>query len=86
MTAPSASGGSEHKPAAGPSWRELAFTDPLTGLPNRRRLDEVIENYIDGRTAFYAQLIAHDPIQQVFSQGWKNRITALEKFIERPKK
>jgi diguanylate cyclase (GGDEF)-like protein len=43
MTAPSASGGSEHKPAAAPSWRELAFTDPLTGLPNRRRLDEVIQ-------------------------------------------
>lgn len=43
MTAPSASGGSEHKPTAGPSWRELAFTDPLTGLPNRRRLDEVIQ-------------------------------------------
>jgi diguanylate cyclase (GGDEF)-like protein len=43
MTAPSASGGSEHKPPAGPSWRELAFTDPLTGLPNRRRLDEVIQ-------------------------------------------
>lgn len=43
MTAPSASGGSEHTPAAAPSWRELAFTDPLTGLPNRRRLDEVIQ-------------------------------------------
>ena len=42
MTAPSAPGGSEHTPAPSPSWRELAFTDPLTGLPNRRRLDEVI--------------------------------------------
>ena len=43
MTAASAPGGSEHTPAPGPSWRELAFTDPLTGLPNRRRLDEVIQ-------------------------------------------
>lgn len=58
----------------------------LHGFVIARRLDEVIENYLDGRTAFYAQLIAHDPIQQVFSQGWKNRITALEKFIARPKK
>lgn len=42
MTAPPAPGGAEHRPPSGPSWRELAFTDPLTGLPNRRRLDEVI--------------------------------------------
>jgi diguanylate cyclase (GGDEF)-like protein len=42
MTAPSAPGGSGHDPTTPPSWRELAFTDPLTGLPNRRRLDEVI--------------------------------------------
>jgi len=42
MTAPFASGGSEPKPPTGSSWRELAFTDPLTGLPNRRRLDAVI--------------------------------------------
>jgi len=42
MTAPSAPGGAEPEPPTAPSWRELAFTDPLTGLPNRRRLDEVI--------------------------------------------
>ena len=42
MTAPSAPGGAEHEPPTALSWRELAFTDPLTGLPNRRRLDEVI--------------------------------------------
>jgi diguanylate cyclase (GGDEF)-like protein len=40
--APSAPGGSGPEPTTALSWRELAVTDPLTGLPNRRRLDEVV--------------------------------------------
>lgn len=40
--APSAPGGSGPDPRTAVSWRELAVTDPLTGLPNRRRLDEVV--------------------------------------------
>lgn len=42
MTASSAPGGSSHDPMTASSWRELAVTDPLTSLPNRRRLDEVL--------------------------------------------
>lgn len=55
----------------------------LHGYVINRRLDEVIDTYLNARTAFYARLIASDPIQQVFSKGWKNRMDALRLFIRR---
>lgn len=42
-----------------------------------KRLDDVIDNYINGRIAFYAQIIKNDPTQEKFSKGWKNRMDSL---------
>lgn len=64
MTAPSPPGGSEPPPAPRPSWRDLAFTDPLTGLPNRRRLDELVarnwDRWIRDRTPVSVLMIDVD--------------------------
>lgn len=54
----------------------------LHGKVLNNRLQEIIENYINGRIAFYAQIIVNDPTQKKFSKGWKNRIDALQQIIK----
>ena len=48
-----------------------------------KRLEAVIDCYINGRIAFYAQIIKNDPTQKMFSKGWKNRIDCLLREIEK---
>lgn len=43
------------------------------------RMDEqrVIDNFLDAREDFYADIVEHDPTQAKFSRGWSNRVAAL---------
>lgn len=43
----------------------------------RHQLPEVIDAYLDLREAFYARIIANDPSQRKFKDGWENRLNAL---------
>lgn len=54
----------------------------LHGKVLDKRLQDVIDNYLNGRISFYAQIIANDPTQKKFSNGWKNRMDALENAIK----
>ncbi len=46
-----------------------------------RRVNELIEDYMDGRAAFYQGIIARDPSQKVFQRGWANRMNTLQEAI-----
>lgn len=48
-----------------------------------KRLEDVLDNYINGRIAFYAQIIKNDPTQEKFAKGWKNRTDSLIREIGR---
>ena len=54
----------------------------LHGKVLDKRLADVIDNYINGRISFYAQIIANDPSQKRFAKGWKNRMDALALAIK----
>jgi len=54
----------------------------LHGKVLDKRLQDVMDNYLNGRISFYAQIIANDPTQKKFAKGWKNRIDALEHAIK----
>ena len=46
-----------------------------------KRLEDVLDNYINGRIAFYAQIIKNDSSQAKFAKGWKNRMDSLIREI-----
>jgi len=54
----------------------------LHGKVLDKRIQDVIENYLNGRISFYAQIISNDPSQKKFANGWKNRMDALEHAIK----
>jgi len=49
-------------------------------------LAELVERYMWVREEFYAAIIARDPSQEVFANGWKNRMLELEKAIAKTPK
>lgn len=43
----------------------------------KHQLPDVIDGYLDIRSAFYARIVANDPSQRKFRAGWENRMNAL---------
>ena len=43
----------------------------------KHQLPDVIDGYLDIRAAYYAKIIANDPSQRKFRNGWENRMNAL---------
>lgn len=83
----------QHGPARANKWLQNCVGVPSDGIVGdktiyavkdkvlNKRLDAVIDCYINARIAFYAQIIKNDPTQAMFSKGWKNRIDSLLREI-----
>jgi lysozyme family protein len=83
----------QHGPARANKWLQRCVGEMSDGIIGdktlyavkdkviNKRLEDVIDNYINGRIAFYAQIIKNDPTQEMFAKNWKNRIDSLLREI-----
>jgi lysozyme family protein len=83
----------QHGASRAIKWLQLASGTPPDGLMGEHtlyavqqfvvdhRTHELVDSYMNTRTAFYAGIIARDPTQQKFEHGWANRMNQLETAI-----
>ncbi|MFZ4540067.1 glycoside hydrolase family 108 protein [Propionivibrio sp.] len=50
----------------------------IKGIAIDRRIDHLVESYLDARTAFYAGEIARDPCKKIRAKEWSHRMNTLQ--------